>query len=118
MLRIINKFGFAVNGLKLACKQSSFLIQLVAALITVVFGLLLILTPFEWIWIISCITSVLTLEMINTALEQACDLFSHGWLLDEIKLIKDVAAGAVLVVSIGAMIIGAIIFLPHLMEIL
>ena len=52
-------------------------------------------------------------EMINTAIEKAMDFITlekHS----QIKLIKDLAAGAVLVASITALITGSIIFVPKL----
>lgn len=57
------------------------------------------------------ITQVLSLELINTALEYLCDLV-HPEYSEKIKKIKDMAAGAVLIVSCGALI-AAVIFILH-----
>ena len=67
----------------------------------------------EWTILILCMILVLSLEMINSAIEKICDLIQPNQ-HPQIKIIKDVAAGAVLLASIGAAIIGAIILLPKL----
>lgn len=74
------------------------------------------LSSTEWIVLILCMSFTLAAEALNTSLEGACDLFSCGWLLDEVKTIKDVAAGAVLILSIGSAGIGLLIFLPKLLH--
>jgi diacylglycerol kinase len=51
------------------------------------------------------------IEGLNTAVEKICD-FIHPDFHAKIGLIKDVSAGAVMLVSIGASIIGCIIYLP------
>jgi diacylglycerol kinase len=54
-------------------------------------------------------------EIMNTALEKTLDLIDlHD--NDQVRLIKDIAAGAVLVTAIGALAIGAAIFVPYLTE--
>lgn len=55
----------------------------------------------------------LSAEMINTSLESMTDLITREW-RQEAKIAKDVSAGMMLVVSIGAVIIAVIIFLPYL----
>lgn len=67
----------------------------------------------EWIVLILTITMVWTIEIINTAIEKAMDFITtekHP----QIKLVKDLAAAAVLVSAVAAFIIGIIIFLPKL----
>jgi undecaprenol kinase/diacylglycerol kinase (ATP) len=67
----------------------------------------------EWILILICIGSVLSLEMLNSALEKLCDLVQPDF-HPQIKIVKDVAAGAVLWASLISAVIGAIIFLPEI----
>jgi len=71
----------------------------------------------EWCWIILAIAIVWTAEALNTAFEFLADAASptfHPLVRDA----KDVAAGAVLITGIGAGIIGAIIFWPHVASLL
>jgi diacylglycerol kinase len=53
-------------------------------------------------------------EITNTALEKTLDLVSPEHSL-KVKTIKDMTAGAVLVASVGAVIIGVAIFYPYLL---
>ena len=68
----------------------------------------------EWMIIILFCVMALVLEMLNTVIERVCDVFSQGWLLNEIKIIKDMCAGAVLLMSLSAFTASAIIFIPKL----
>lgn len=68
-----------------------------------------------WITILICIGSTLSLEMLNSALEKLCDLVQPDF-HPQIKIVKDVAAGAVLWSSIISALIGTIIFLPEILK--
>ena len=65
--------------------------------------------------LVLCITLVIGAEMMNTVVESIADLVSPGY-HPLAKIAKDVAAGAVLVCAGGSAIVGAIIFLPHLLH--
>lgn len=67
----------------------------------------------EWLAILLCIGAVLGLEMLNSAIEKLCDVV-HKDYHPSIKVIKDVAAGAVLLACIISVVIGCIIFLPKI----
>lgn len=92
-------------------------IQLCLAVLTFLLGTGLGLTSAEWIAILICIASVISLEMLNTAIENLCDLV-HEEFHPKIKIAKDVAAGAVLCASIISAIIGSIIFIPKIIMLL
>ena len=67
----------------------------------------------EWMLLIVIISFVWMAEIINTAIEKTMDFISlekHP----QIKLVKDLAAAAVLVSAVAALLIGTIIFLPKL----
>ena len=111
--RHAKSFKYAAEGiLFVAISQANFRVHLVSGLLVTILGLLLGITKAEWLIVIFLITFVLVLEMINTIFEVVVD---HLWQEEHprAKIIKDVAAGAVLVSSIGALIIGLIIFLPY-----
>jgi len=61
------------------------------------------------------ITGVFSLELFNTAMEKFLDLF-YPEKNEKVKNIKDLMAGGVAIVSIGAGIIGIIIFLPKILS--
>jgi diacylglycerol kinase len=113
-----DKFKHAFNGLKLALGETSFCIQLVAGIIIIGLGILFKISKMEWIVILLCIGAVLVAEIFNTAVENTCDLFSMGWILNEIKIIKDLAAAAVLIISIISFICGTIIFIPKILGVI
>jgi diacylglycerol kinase len=71
----------------------------------------------QWLVVLICIGSVLSLEMLNSALERLCDLVQPDF-HPQIRRIKDLAAGAVLWASLISAVAGAIIFLPELKKIL
>lgn len=105
---------YAFIGLRLAWREeSNFKIEIVYAVLVIALGLLLHLSSFEFALLFVGITSVLAAETFNTALEELCDKFqpTHD---PHIAKIKDLAAAAVFLASIGALIIGFLIFIPHL----
>ncbi len=67
----------------------------------------------EWILVIFLILSVITLEFLNSTVEKFSDILKPR--LDyQIEVVKDMMAGVVFLTSLGAIIIGVIIFWPHL----
>ena len=86
-------------------------IHLAITLTVLAAGLAFQILPIEWIVILLCIALVISLEMLNSALEKLCDMVQPNYHAT-IKVIKDVSAGAVLVATIISVVIGIIIFLP------
>ena len=71
------------------------------------------ISEIEWLILILIIGFVLTFELTNTAIEEIVDSFTDRE-HPAAKKAKDVAAGAVLLASITALVIGLIIFLPYI----
>ena len=69
----------------------------------------------EWNVLGLTVTLVLMAELVNTALEVLVDLLSQERRA-KAKVIKDVAAGAVLVCSLNAVVVGVLLFLPKLVK--
>lgn len=67
----------------------------------------------EWIALLLCCSIVLSLEMCNHALEKLCDTVQPE-IDPRIRIVKDVAAAAVVWSALISVIIGAIIFIPKL----
>lgn len=93
------------------CQHNAW-IHAAATIAVAVLGVLFRLTRFEWCWIVLAIAIVWTAEALNTAFEFLADAASPNF-HPIVKDAKDVAAGAVLVTAIAAVIIGAIVFGPH-----
>ena len=87
-------------------------IHAIATLIVVTAGVSCELHEFEWIAIVLAIVTVWTTEAVNTAFEFICDVASPDY-HPLVKKGKDVAAGAVLISSLGALLIAFIVFVPH-----
>ncbi len=75
-------------------------------------GLLWRVSADDWRWLVLAIAIVLAAELVNTAFEHLCDVVQPE-LHASVKAAKDVAAGAVLVASIGAAVIGVLVFWPY-----
>ena len=92
-------------------------IHLGAAIAAVLAGFILKVAAIEWVVLLICIAAVITLEMINAAIEKLCDLV-HKDYHPTIKIIKDISAGAVMLAAVISVVIGTIIFLPKIIELL
>src|SRR5689334_7457005 len=109
----IRSFKYAISGLirMIRCQHNAW-IHAAATIEVVVLGVLFQLTRFEWCWIVVVIAIVWTAEALNTAFEFLADAASPNF-HPIVKDAKDVAAGAVLVTAIAAVVIGLIVFWPH-----
>jgi undecaprenol kinase/diacylglycerol kinase (ATP) len=86
---------------------------MILAMLAMIAGFVLKLNIAEWIAVILCMGLVLSTEILNTCVEKVCDLYCKEE--DErIKVIKDLAAGAVLVSAICALITAALILISRL----
>ncbi|MBM7584719.1 undecaprenol kinase [Bacillus pakistanensis] len=85
--------------------------HVLVAVLTIFLGFTLKVTPTEWLILLLTMFVMISLELVNTAIERTVDLVTDDF-KPLAKQAKDVAAGAVLIFSIGSIIIGVIIFLP------
>lgn len=67
----------------------------------------------EWFWIGLCIVLVITAEILNSCIEHLVDYISLER-TPQAKQIKDMAAGAVFLLSLFSAVIGLLIFIPKL----
>ena len=110
----LQSFVFAFNGVRLFIqKEHNAWIHLLATVVAVTTGFLLSIQPMEWVAIVFAIGLVWVTEMLNTCLERTMDLISLEK-NEKIKIVKDIAAGAVLIASIIALVIAFFVFLPYL----
>lgn len=110
----IKSFKYAFEGLKtLFAEEHNARIHLIAAIIAIILGVVLKISPGEWIAVIILICLVFICELINTSLEALADFVSpekHP----QIKKVKDLAAAAVLISALSALITGLLIFIPKI----
>jgi undecaprenol kinase len=104
----------ALKGIKYClANEENFRFEFLCSIISVIFSFALKISPEDWLAIIFFNTITLTLEMINTAIEKLSDVFTES-IHPMIRLIKDVAAGAVLVASLASLAAACIIFIPKI----
>ncbi|HCM37701.1 MAG: Diacylglycerol kinase [Candidatus Gottesmanbacteria bacterium GW2011_GWB1_43_11] len=108
-------FKNAFAGLKWALlTQPNFRVHFFLSVVAIGIGIYVQLAIWEWVVIVLTIFWGLAAEMINTALESITDLVTQEW-RQEAKIAKDVAAGMMLTVAIGAVIVAALILLPKIL---
>ncbi|MFA6127648.1 MAG: diacylglycerol kinase family protein [Bacteroidales bacterium] len=108
----LKSFKHASRGLAFLFREEhNSWIHLAIAVILIPVCILLHLSLQEWCLIVLCIGIVFALELINSAIERLADQVSPGH-DKNIGIIKDMAAGAVLIGSIAAAATGLIILLP------
>ena len=113
MRRILRSMRYAVRGIVFALRnERNFQIELaVGGAATLLLSWLPLSTP-ERAIIVLLIVTVLAFELVNTGIERVMDILKprvHPYA----KVVKDTVAGAVLLVSLGAVVIGVLIFAPY-----
>ncbi len=112
------KFGDAFRGLKHGVRgHSSFFVHFFVAVLVVAAAIVLGCGLVEWCLLLLCIGMVLAAELFNSAVET---LFRS---LDEKTRSRgyrclDISAGAVLMASMAAAVVGGLIFLRRILELL
>ncbi len=113
--RWLEKVNCAIEGiLWTARSQRHMRIHFAAAVVVLLLACLLKVTALEFILLTFAVILVMFAELVNTALETVVDLVSPEYHLLA-RRAKDVAAGAVLIASIGAVVIGYITLSQYLM---
>lgn len=113
----VESANYAIEGILHAAKTERHLrYHFYAAVLILLLSLILGITRSEFIAIAIVAIIVLSVEMLNTAIEATVDIIFKEY-DNRAKIIKDIAAGAVLTASIGAAVVGYIIFLPYLKNI-
>ncbi len=113
---LLDSFRYAFAGLKYALQtQRNTRIHLLVAGAVIVTGLWLGLTLTQWAVLVLTIGLVLASEMLNTVAETLVDLVSPGY-HPLAKVIKDVTAGAVLLMAFFSVIVGMLVLGPPLWE--
>ncbi|MGE5457386.1 MAG: diacylglycerol kinase family protein [Methanococcaceae archaeon] len=112
----ILSFKFAFDGFITMIKnEHNSRIHLLLSIIVITVGIFLKLTLIEWSLVIILIGLVFIAELFNSAIEKISDMIDHE-INPEIRIIKDYTAAAVLISAIVSATVGAIIFMPKLIE--
>lgn len=112
---LMQSFGYAFEGIGYALKTVKNLrIHLLFTLLVTIGGIVFHITRMEYFVCLLFVALVISLELINTAIEEVVDLATEE-IKDKAKRAKDCAAAAVLFASIVAFIVGVAIFLPKIL---
>ncbi len=108
-------FRNALAGLRWALTtQPNFRVHLALTAIALILGWYFAISPTEWAVIVFTVVLGLSAEMINTVIEEMTDLITKEW-REVARLAKDVSAGMMLTVAMGAVVVAAVIFIPKIL---
>ena len=108
--KMIRSFSYAFEGvIALFRYENNARFHLIAAFGVVLLGIVLGLERFEWALVAIVVGAVWAAEAFNTAIEKLCDLVSPDY-HPQIKAAKDLAAAGVMITSVVAVVVGAIVF--------
>lgn len=115
MPSFIKSLNYAINGLKVAFREKHIRIHVIAAVLVIIAGFYFRITQTEWLICLILFALVISLEIVNTALEHFVNLVSpqHNPLAGKVK---DLSAGAVLVSATAAFIAGCLIFGKYIID--
>ena len=117
--RFLKSFKFSFEGMRYAFyHEQNLIVMFFVAIIAIVLGLVLHVNYVETLVIIILIGVVMSLEMINTAIEAVVDLHDGNKKSKFGKVAQDSASGAVAFMSVIALIVGLMIFVPKIIDLL
>ena len=116
MKKWLNSAGHAYRGIVLFIRtERNARIEIFIAILVIAFAIWLKVSFIELAIFLLCIGAVLTAEAFNSTVERMAD-FQSKEIHPDIRNIKDIAAGAVLIAAIVSAMIGLLIFVPALLE--
>lgn len=116
--RLIKSFKYAINGIKETIKsEPNMKIHVSLAVLVIICGFIFKVSIIEWIILLTLIALVFAGEVLNTTFENLVDMYTKE-ITEEAKIIKDTAAGTVLILAVASAVIGLLIFIPKIIEVL
>ena len=114
--KLFQSFKCAFRGLKYVLKnEQNFQLEILIAIFVIILMFVFDIRDWQKVALFVVIFSVLAVELINTIFERVVDILKprvHPYA----QLIKDIMAAAVLIASVGAVVIGVIIFYPYIRD--
>ncbi len=110
---LLHSFGCALRGFRMLRLEWNLTIHIAAATFVFLEAAVLKVSVLEWVALLLAAGVVLGLELVNSTIERLGTSLASGH-DEEIRLVKDAAAAAVLCASIVAAVVGAVIFLPRI----
>ncbi|MDR0299295.1 MAG: diacylglycerol kinase [Streptococcaceae bacterium] len=115
----ISSFQFAVTGILTAVKEERNMRKhLVTSALVIVAGFIFHVDRLDWLMLLLALFLVISMELVNSAIENVVDLAADYNFHMRAKRAKDMAAGAVLMISGFAIIVGLFVFFPPIWELI
>lgn len=116
---LVASMEFAITGIITAFKEERNMRKhMISAILASIAGAVFRISAIEWLFLLLAIFLVITFEIINSAIENVVDLASNYHFSMLAKNAKDMAAGAVLIISGYAVLTGLIIFVPKIIALI
>ena len=113
--KLINSFKYAFTGIVTSFKtEQNMKIHVFIMILVIIAGIVLKVSALDWIILVIMFALVISAELFNTVIETVVDMITMEK-NEKAKIAKDIAAGAVLVLAIGSVIVGLIIFIPKIL---
>ena len=111
---VMNIIKYSLNGIKAYMDEGkSFLIYSFCAIVEIILGFVFHINGLEWILIICMLGIILSVELLNTAIESVCDLVTKEY-NPFVKIAKDCGSGATFIIFVVMLILNVIIFSPKI----
>ena len=106
----VQSFKHAICGIcKTAKTEKNFRIQLLMGIIAIIVCIVLRVEVWHYVMVVFAMFFVLAMELVNTAIEALTDLSCESKIHPLAKIAKDAAAGAVLLASASAAVVGVVV---------
>ena len=117
MIREIESFLAAFRGILFAAKnERHFRFHLFATIVVCIAGYYFEINPLQWLAVINCVAIVTVTEIFNSSIEKLTDMVSPNY-NKQAGIVKDLAAGGVLIAAIISAIVGGLIFIPFVKQV-
>ena len=114
--RLRDSIRYAWKGMRYVYRhEQNFRFQTAIAVVVLAATFFFDLTTLETLIVLLLVTAVLSLELLNSAFETYIDVLRPR-LHSQAEVVKDIMAAVVLCVSLGAVVVGLVIFIPHIVE--
>ncbi len=115
LTRLVKSTFYAWNGFKQSFRtEQNFRIEIFISIFVIILGFILKINLLEWIWILLSAFSVMSAELLNTAVERLTDLIIERRRNNLARQAKDIAAAGVLLMVAQALIAGITVFVPKI----
>ncbi len=114
---IFQSFKLAWEGVRfIFTSERNMKIHCIFAVLAIICSFVFRITEIEFIFVIFAIALVMITEAANTAFELLLDFVHGDRFHPDVKLLKDILAGAVLIAALNAFIVGIVIFIPKILS--